>query len=194
MAFFVMLFALSEIKSDRVRIIAAEISRAFKRTNVTGGATGLKTATSFARFRKTSRVTAVTGPDLRVRSFPQGQKIVIGGHVLFPKGSADLLPGAHRVLSEVADMVRGYKNRLEVRGHASRNEVGAGSVHRDEWELSFKRAQAVADFMLRQGGIPEARLRITGCSYHDPAVESLFESEDSRNRRVEIVEVAEFAP
>lgn len=193
-AFFIMLFALSEVRSDKFRTVAAEISRAFNRSPGVGGSTGMKTATSFARHRKAALEAAVTGPDLRVERWEEGKKIVVGGRVLFERGSAELLPGAHRVLGEVADIVRGYRNRVEVRGHASRGEVLPGSRFADEWELSFYRAKAVAGHLAREGRVPEGRLRITGSSFHQPAASSMFEDEDSRNRRVEIVEVGEHAP
>jgi len=194
MAFFVMLFALSEVRSDKARKVAAEISRAFNRSPMTGGAVGLATATSFARFRKAALESAVTGADLRVQKLEEGQKIVVGGKALFKRGSAELRPRAFRVLREAADMLAGYKNRVEIRGHASRGEVSAGSRYSDEWELSFYRAKAVADFLVRDGKIKERRLRVTGSSYHHPAAASLFKDEDSRNRRVEIVEVGETVP
>lgn len=194
MAFFVMLFALSEIRSDKSRIVAYAISRAFSRSPSIGGAIGLKSATSFARYRKAALEAAVTGPDLRVLSFPEGRKIVVGGGVLFKKGSADLRPTAQRILNEAAEKLTGLKNRVEVRGHASRGELAPASRYADEWELSWYRAKAVADFMVRKGRISESRLRVAGCSYHQPAARSLFEDEDSRNRRVEIVEAGEFAP
>ena len=193
MAFFVMLFALSEVRSDKARQVMADISRAFNRQPAVGGAVGLRTATSFARHRKAALEVAITGPDLRVEYIRQGVKIAVGGRVLFKRGSADLLPSGFRKLREAAGMLKGYLNRVEIRGHASRGEVGAGSPYADEWELSWRRAKAVADFLVRQGKILEVRLRVTGCSYHDPAAASMFRDEDQRNRRVEIVAVGEFA-
>jgi chemotaxis protein MotB len=193
MAFFVMLFALSEVRSDKARMVAAQISRAFNRNSGSGGAVGLKTATSFARYRKAALESAVTGPDLRVLSFPQGRKIVIGGHVLFRRGGADLLPDGRRKIDEVVDMVKGYRNKIEIRGHASRNELSPGARW-DEWELSWYRAKAVADYLSKEKNIPESRLRISGASYWDPAEISMFANEEARNRRVELVEVGEFAP
>lgn len=194
MAFFVMLFALSEVRSDRARIVAAEISRAFNRSVRVGGAVGLNTATSFARFRKAALESAITGADLRVQKLAEGRKIVVGGKVLFKRGEAELRSGARRVLREAADMLTGYKNRVEIRGHASRGEVTGNTRYTDEWELSFYRAKAVAEFLVGDGKISEQRLRVTGCSYHNPAAASLFKDDESRNRRVEIVEVGEFIP
>ena len=194
MAFFVMLFALSEVRSDRARQVLHEISRAFNRQPAVGGAVGLKTATSFARHRKAALEEAITGPEILVWSSPTGQRVVIGGSVLFKRGSAELLPGAHRVLGEAAGNLEGYHNRVEIRGHASQGELPGGSKYADEWELSFYRAKAVAGFLVREGRIKEKRLRVTGCSYYNPAAPSMFEDEDSRNRRVEIVEMGEFTP
>jgi chemotaxis protein MotB len=194
MAFFVMLFALSEIRSDKYRQVAAEISRAFTRSPRVGGATGLRTATSFARHRRSALEASVTGPDLRVVKYDEGTRIVIGGKVLFERGSADLLPQAYQRLDETAQLLQGYKNRIEVRGHTSRGEVPQGSPYADDWELSFFRAKAVADYLINKCEIPEARLRVTGSSWHQPAASDLFSDEESGNRRVEVIEVGELTP
>ncbi len=174
MAFFVMLFALSEVRSDKARKVLREISRAFNRQPAVGGAVGLRSATSFARHRKAALEAAITGPEVLVLSFPDGKKIVVGGHVLFKRGSAELLPGGRRVLGEAAEDLAGYHNRVEVRGHASQGELPRGSRYEDEWELSFYRARAVADYLVQEGKLKESRLRVTGCSYHDPAAPSMF--------------------
>jgi chemotaxis protein MotB len=193
MAFFVMLFAMGEIKSDKGRTITQSMHVAFHR-RVEGGSSGVRATTGVARVEG-AIPTAIEGADVRVVTLREGKMMVIGGKVLFEKGSAQLLPQGRRILGEQADIVKGYRNRLEIRGHASQGEISAGSPFADEWELSWHRAKAVADFLSRVGKIPEGRLRITGSSFYDPAAVSLLsDDEDSRNRRVEIVEVGELVP
>lgn len=194
MAFFVMLFAMGEIKADKGRTIAESIRLALNQRRLDGGAMGVRATTGVARVEG-AVPTAVEGSEIRVVSTSsEGRMVVIGGSTLFERGSAQLLPRSRRVLGEVADIVKGYRNRLEVRGHASQGELAPGSPFADEWELSWHRAKAVADFLSQVGGIDEKRLRITGSSYYDPAALSLFQHEDARNRRVEIVEVRELVP
>ena len=123
-------------------------------------------------------------------SVARGRLIAIGGKVLFEKGSAQLRPAGHEILTEIADVVGGLRNPLEITGHASRNEVGPGSRFEDEWELSWRLARAVADYLVKVGNIPEDRLNIAGRSYHEAAAPSMIEDEDSHNRRVEILEVS----
>ena len=190
MAFFIMLFAISEVRSDKAMMITKSIHHALGRKMQPGGAAGTRAATSLAQFQAALE-TSLHGSDVQVLTVREGKMVAIGGHVLFDRGSAQLLPVSYKVLSEAADIVKGYRNRVDIRGHASQGEVGPGSRFADDWDLSWHRARAVADFLVRTGNIPEARLRVTGCSYFDPAAASMFADEDARNRRVEIVEVAD---
>lgn len=194
MAFFIMMFALSEIKADKAKIVIAGIQRVFNRQPIAAGAGGPRTATSFATRIKAAKPAAVTGPDLMVLSVRGGKMIVVGGRVLFDRGSSKLRPGSLATLDEVAERIRGLPNRVEIRGHAAPGEVRPGGAFADDWDLSWHRAKAVADYLSKVGGIPERRLRITGCSHHDAAAPSWFQDEESRNRRVEIVEVGEMVP
>ena len=190
MAFFIMLFALSEIRSDKGKILTSSIRVAFHGRRQFGGTMGARTVTSVAQ-AQAAIAQAIEGPDWKVRDIRGSGMVVIGGKVLFEKGSAELLPQSYAILRRTADVVEGYRNRVEVRGHASHGELSPGARFADEWELSFYRAKAVADFLVRVGKIDEKRLRVTGSSYHDPAAASMFGDEDMRNRRVEIVEVRE---
>ena len=189
-AFFMVLFVMASAKGEKREQVNAGIRDAFNRyTKVSGYPLKVRAATSLAQFQG-ARATAVIGPELTVTSPARGRMITIGGKTLFEKGSAQLRDASHATLTSIADMVKGYKNPLEITGHASQNEVGPGSRFEDEWELSWRRARAVADFLVKNGNIPESRMKITGSSFHDPAETSMFKDEDSRNRRVEILEVS----
>ncbi len=189
-AFFMVLFVMASSKGASRQEVAAGISKYFNRhTNISGYPLKVRAATSLAQFQG-ARNNAVSGAEIMVTSVARGRMISIGGRTLFEKGSAELRPSGYDTLKSIADMVKGYRNQLEITGHASRSEVGPGSRFEDEWELSWRRARAVADFLIKTGGIPEKRLKITGSSYHEPAARSMFEDEDSQNRRVEILEVS----
>ena len=189
-AFLLVLFTLASARGDQQKLVLQGVANAFNRYPWTsGGLARVRTATSVAQFQGAS-ANAVHGPDVRVMSVARGRLIAIGGKVLFEKGSAQLRPAGHEILTEIADVVGGLRNPLEITGHASQGEVGPGAHFEDEWELSWRRARAVADFLVKTGNLPEDRLRLTGSSYYKPADLSMFSDEDSRNRRVEILVVS----
>jgi flagellar motor protein MotB len=189
-AFFMVLFVMASAKGEKRQEVAAGIRDAFNHFSKTSGyPLKVRAATSLAQFQG-ARANAVIGPEVTVTSVARGRVIAIGGKTLFEKGSAQLKDASHATLTSIADMVKGYKNPLEITGYASRNEVGPGSRFEDEWELSWRRARAVADFLVKNGNIPESRMKITGGSFHHPAATSMYQDEDSLNRRVEILEVS----
>jgi len=189
-AFFMVLFVMASAKGTQRQEMATGISGKFNRfKNVSGNPLRIRALTSMAQFQG-ARANATIGPEITVTAVARGRMIAIGGRTLFEKGSAQLRPAGYDALRSIIDIVKGYRNPLEITGHASRNEVGPGSRFEDEWELSWRRARAVADYLVKTGDIPESRLKITGSSYHDPATASMIEDEDSRNRRVEILEVS----
>ncbi|HOX05739.1 MAG TPA: OmpA family protein [Planctomycetota bacterium] len=189
-AFFMVLFVMASAKGASRQEAAAGIRDRFNRyKNFSGNPLRSRAATSMAQFQG-ARANALIGPEVTVTSVARGRMIAIGGKTLFDKGSAQLRPASYETLSKIVDIVKGYKNQLEITGHASASEVGPGSRFEDEWELSWRRARAVAEFLAKTGNIPESRLMINSSSYHRAAAANLTGDEDSRNRRVEILEVS----
>ena len=132
------------------------------------------------------------GEHIEVMTVDEGKKIAVGGKALFAEGSARLLPGSNTYLWQVADLIRGLQNRVEVRGHSAPGEAAVSGVYKDEWELGWARAEAVADFLVDECKIPANRLRVSSGGSVDPAARNLFHEETSRNRRVEVVVTGEF--
>lgn len=131
------------------------------------------------------------GEQLEVLTIREGKKIVIGGKVLFAAGSSALLPEGREVLRAAADYVRGVAHRLEIRGHSASGEAAAGGLE-DDWELGWRRARAVAKYLVDECGVKEERLRMASGGVADPAAANLPPDEAHRNRRVEIVVTDEF--
>jgi chemotaxis protein MotB len=116
----------------------------------------------------------------------------LGGRALFQEGSAQLLPGSEAVLTYVADWLRGFKNRVEITGHAAPGEAAVSGAYKDEWELAWARARSVADFLIYTCNIPANRLKLASAGSTDPASVTLFPDEATRFRRVEVVVTGEF--
>ncbi|MFT5292070.1 MAG: chemotaxis protein MotB [Planctomycetota bacterium] len=76
---------------------------------------------------------------------------------VFEIDSADLQPAAERYLDMIAQTLRpSVDSILVIEGHSS----DAGSAHssNDRW-LAFRRARAVADYLIEEHGYPEARVQ-----------------------------------
>ena len=69
----------------------------------------------------------------------------------FEPFSGALKPAADRLLARLADYLVAGKGALEVRGYADDGRMPAGVPFRDAWDLSYQRARAAADALVRHG-------------------------------------------
>lgn len=193
LAFFIMLFAASEIQQTRwsamVGSLQATLGVLPRHPSLTDP---LQLPVPAARRAPPGGKLGTEGPEITLTTIEHGRKVTIASKVLFEEGKAELLSESHRYLLDVATLFRGTLNRLEVRGHAGRDEKIRPTGHyRDAMELSLARAKAVRDFLVREGALDEKRVFVVGCSYYSPAASDRFETERWGNWRVEIVETTE---
>jgi chemotaxis protein MotB len=111
--------------------------------------------------------------------------------ILFDSGDAELKPGAQRMLSELARVLRlpeanGLK--IMVVGHTDSQGVGkkpAREKFADNFQISTARAVAVAD-QLKKEGISEQQIGVAGLGASQPIASNATPQERLKNRRVEI--------
>jgi len=189
LAFFVMLFAFSEIKDVKFKRVIKSFQSYF----------GTEAAVQ-PRRRPEDRAAALlkrlrTRMDLRVGTLgkntfvattPEGLRITIAGKVLFNSGEAEITDDGKKVLGDLASMIKGYNNRIEIRGHTSSVPLPDGSPYADHWELSWQRARNVATCLVEQG-VSEHIFKITAMSKYDPIDMNIKESGRILNRRVELI-------
>mgnify|MGYP001818861895 FL=1 len=102
--------------------------------------------------------------------------------VLFETGSARIKRDSRRLLQRLANNMERCRNaRLRVEGHTD-NEGSRDS----NFELSERRAEAVADF-LKELGVAPRRLRHAGYGERHPVVSNDSERHRRLNRRIELV-------
>ncbi|MBN1809619.1 MAG: OmpA family protein [Planctomycetes bacterium] len=193
MVFFILLFSMSIVQEVRFKAardsFRANLGFLLAHESVRAG--GMNPA--FAREHAAAMFKeGVPGEHLEVLTVDEGRKIVVGGKVLFATGSGELLPGSDALLYDVADRVRGFSNRIEIRGHAAPGETAGSDTYEDEWALGWARARAVADFLVARCNIPANRLRLASGGSADPAAPNLLSGKASPNRRVEVVATGEF--
>ena len=180
LTFFVLLFSMSEIRKEKV-VKAVNALR-----NQLGIAPAQKSPllpfTPSQRMSQTQAHVLRRGPpgktpEVLTLMDDQRMTFVVGGEEVFGIGSAVLLPTARgRLRTYVAPDLRGFRNRIEVRGHATPDE------DRDPWLLAGQRALATMRFLVDECGIDENRFRVVSCGDKEPR----DSSPSAANRRVEV--------
>ncbi len=113
---------------------------------------------------------------------------MIGGKSLFRPQESELLPSGKELLrQEVAPDLRGFKNRIEVRGHTASGASGPGGMPEDTWFLAYLRAQSVMRYLVDECGIDIRRFRVVSCGDNEPLDSNLDPRGRERNRRVEVI-------
>jgi chemotaxis protein MotB len=96
-----------------------------------------------------------------------GGRTTIGTVIHFADDSAELDAEALRRLQEIAPLLVGKPQKIELRGHSSRRPLPAGSPFDDHWQLSYKRCLAVME-ELEKLKIPHERLRLSQAAGYEP--------------------------
>ena len=136
----------------------------------------------------------VQGDEPDVKSIRQGKQAIIGTRVGFQAGQTDLSDEARRSLDEMVKLIQGHRQIFIVKGHSSLDDFAEAShakadskkFSQEQMNLSVRRAQVVADYLIARGVEPQV-LRVQGCSTFEPIAQQAY-SEDlnTRNRRVEV--------
>ncbi len=193
LCFFVFLFSIAEVREDKLKAALGAMRAHLGLSPAHASLLQVHTSTSFTkRTTPAAYKEGMPGEHIEVTTVEEGQKIIVGGKVLFEEGQAMLRPQARGLMASAADLIRGHLNRIEIRGHCAKDEVGAGSAFEDPEELSWRRSREVARFLIEEAKIDPFRVRMAGCSFVEPAAPNLFPDEASRNRRVEIIVSEEY--
>ncbi len=123
---------------------------------------------------------------IEITKVQRGYSIRIQNELLFEKGSDELSEQAKKVLKKILPLLKFVDNPLVIEGHTDDTPVKWGGKFRDNFELSFYRAKAVADF-LRENGISDDRIGIAGLADLKPLYPNDTPEHRAKNRRVEIV-------
>jgi chemotaxis protein MotB len=122
-----------------------------------------------------------------------GDRFLFSSEVLFPSGSADLLPEGRAQIAQVAQILTQVSEEipagidwiLRVDGHTDNIPVSGGAFA-DNWELSQARALSVVRYMVNQLGFPPERLAATGFGEYRPVNTANTPEARAENRRIEL--------
>ena len=185
MAFFVMMFSISEPSPEKFDAVADSI------ISELSGKDPIAKNTPFQNMAKAMK--AEESEDSDVNSTKQGTTFNFKSSKLFKPGSAKLLPAAIPVLDRVAQLISfmGITNySVDVEGHTDDIPIRT-QQYPSNWELSATRATNVVRFLISRGIEPE-RLRAIGFADTRPKVPhrdaegQLIKKNLVENRRVTI--------
>ena len=125
------------------------------------------------------------GEGVEVRYSKGRLSMGVDNSVTFDSGSTTLKDSSHRVLRNVANVMkeRFAGRRFFIEGHTDTDPIAkTKDKFRDNVHLSMERADAVRRYLVQQG-VPESAIAVVGYGQHEPRDGGRKE----RNRRVEIV-------
>ncbi len=129
---------------------------------------------------------AAEGTDDTVQNIRPGMMSAVGTQVQFEIGEATLDTEDNRRLDQIASSIRGMRFIVIVKGHASRDDFAEGALSQQFMDISIKRAQAAADYLVSKGVAPDI-LRVQGCATFEPILQNAYTREaQSVNRRVDV--------
>ena len=136
---------------------------------------------------KTEReIKGAEGTDPEVTSIRIGKQATVGGRLMFDRGESTLSRDTLKALDEIASQIRGHRNVVVIKGHASLDDFPDGASPEEKMALSVLRAKQAGDYLIGKGVEPEI-LRVQGCSVFEPLAQRVYKPEmQSVNRRVEV--------
>ncbi len=110
----------------------------------------------------------------------------------FDSGSAKLKSESIQTLRGIADTLSRYANRFRVEGHTDSMPIRS-TEFRSNWELSTARATNVIHFLIDSAGFSPESLSAVGYGEFQPVVDNSTAEQRAKNRRVDIVLLADEA-
>ena len=116
-----------------------------------------------------------------------GQQIIIRirENGSFPSGSAFLQPKFKPIIQDIGELLKDVPGEITVSGHTDDFQV-SNELYVNNWDLSSKRAVAVASELQTVQGFDKTRMMVVGRAETRPLVPNETNEDRRRNRRVEI--------
>lgn len=200
--FFVILVSMSEIKEDeRFDEVLESIKRAFGYKGGAGSTPGDAPPTNTFDKRMTQIIMrkfqlqvgkssdeGIEGENPSVKNIRDGMEFSFGGLVKFESGRARLLGESKSQLKIFSEEFKGLNTKIRVRGHAARKPLPSESPFADLDELTYARAKAVKEYLVKDCGIRTGRITVEACGANEPlAAQAYGDKGRAINRRVSIV-------
>ncbi len=112
-------------------------------------------------------------------------QISLKDSILFPSGDVQVTERAREIFADIANILAGYDNPVQVEGHTDNVPVSS-PLYPSNWELSAARAAAIVK-ILRQAGVEPERLAAVGYGEFQPIAENNTPEGRAQNRRVALM-------
>lgn len=145
---------------------------------------------SLAKAVERERRRLARDPGVSVHKTERGLVISLAAAEYFPAGGAEIPPDRKRVLAAIAPLLAAESGSLHFEGHTDDRPV-ASAAFPSNWELSSARAAAVARYFIDEHAVDPRRVATTGYAAYRPVSTSDAPAERARDRRVEIVVLAD---
>jgi chemotaxis protein MotB len=206
-AFFVVLYAISNVDAAKYQALSASLSSVFSSTATVSSGTGagegrilttksqkkpnIPLQSKMARSRvydlalNMLKIQADQGK-VSIRQEERGLLIQLGADFFFKSGSAQLPEDSGLTFVNVARLLSEIPNEIQIEGYADDTSTNGNSGFQNNWELAAQRSINVL-CLLQDIGIPPNRMRAV--SYGDTKAAARNDSPEGRafNRRVDIL-------
>jgi chemotaxis protein MotB len=132
------------------------------------------------------KVQAPVGDHSRVVIVRPGSKTAVGSVIYFDEFSAELTEQHRQALRQVAEVIGGKPQKIEIRGHTSQRPVRPRSGLPDHWSLAYQRCRATMRVLVDELGIDASRIRISVAGPNEPAHLDADAKQMTQNPRVEV--------
>ena len=198
---FVILYAMSNIDKEKYSQVVAALGGVFGSPEATSVKLSVvdvvKTLPEFYRERARIEAEIRKGLNLGGKSLPititqdeRGVTVHLQEQLLFSSGSADLKETSLTTLDQLAEVLKKMKNDVRVEGHTDNVPI-ATAAFPSNWHLSVGRALNVGYYLIVKHGMNAEKVSVVGYSEYRPLLPNSSEENRARNRRVDIVIVAE---
>ncbi|MGE5575856.1 MAG: flagellar motor protein MotB [Syntrophothermus sp.] len=201
MAFFVVMFAISQVDVKKYQSLAGSLQSALSIgtgkslvAKYQGGSMvpipkPTPDNTEFAEIvDEVTRYVEKEGLSSSVNMQITDRGLVIGlsDTILFESGRAELLPPAQKILDKLAVILLKMPNHVRVEGHTDNQPIRT-LRYPSNWQLSTDRATNVIMYWLEKYNFPPQRLSAAGYGEYRPVDTNANAQGRARNRRVDIV-------
>lgn len=124
--------------------------------------------------------------DVTIDVQANGVKITLSDSLTFESGSAELLDGAKRVLSQIGETVGDTILGVEVQGHTDNIPVSGGGAFSSNWYLGAARSVSVVQFLQQSSSVDPGRFKASSFGEYSPVADNASIEGRRKNRRVEI--------
>lgn len=168
LAFFVLLFSMSQVKLDAWHALVQALSERLNpsvewtdpdlRFDKNAPEVGKRRAVDLSYLQRILAEKIDTDPLLSrglVIRLDDRLLLSLPADLLFPPGRADLTPAARNAAAVLASALGFVANQLEVHGHTDPDPVSGSGTFASNWELSLARSTAIANAISAGGyGLP----------------------------------------